>query len=682
MRNSHKIPSNIPIHSLNIKEHFNNLNQKQKLYCYYLYKASWAGMPIVFKQVSPESWDIFLMFYDIFKNNSINDIKKKVKDNSLENNINSFFNYVAIFFGNMGNYYSYGDKKFIPDIKRQKFEKIVKLFIKNKNSKQIIDKIYSINKNNKMLGYPEEGVTSYYSKNLAKKEIKLINKYMTSINMSPYNTTVVKNKVGKDNIYLIQVASEKTPIEKTIFKIDNFEGHKIGIIYESYSNEMKNIIKYLKEAHKYTSNKHQSNMIEMYIKHFEEGDINDHKKSQKHWIKDKGPIIETNMGFIESYRDPSGIRGEFESFVAVVNKKMSIRFENLVKKSNIFIKELPWEKEFEKDKFLKPDFTSLEIVTFVGSGIPLGINIPNYDDIRQTFGFKNVSLGNILRSSLTPSKEKIKYINDFDQDLYRKYVKDAFEIQVGGHELFGHGSGKLFMEMNDNVYNFDRNLINPLTKKKISSWYKIGETYDTVFGSLGSPYEECRAECVGLYLSTIPEMRKIFGFDNDDIMYINWLHMIKSGVTGLLMYDIEDKKWGQAHCWARYVIFNVLNESKIFELDIKDNYFTITLDKSKILNKGMSSLKKFMIKLQIYKSTANVKKAKELFYKYSKISNNILELIKIIEKNKKPKAIYIQPSFNLKNSNIKIKEYSTDSIGIIRSFMNNVHIFQHLQTYK
>ncbi len=61
--------------------------------------------------------------------------------------------------------------------------------------------------------------------------------------------------------------------------------------------------------------------------------------------------METNIGFIETYADPLAQRGEWEGFVAVVDKESTKKFEALVNVAPEFISKLPWTKEFEKDKF-------------------------------------------------------------------------------------------------------------------------------------------------------------------------------------------------------------------------------------------------------------------------------------------------------------------------------------------
>jgi dipeptidyl-peptidase-3 len=67
-------------------------------------------------------------------------------------------------------------------------------------------------------------------------------------------------------------------------------------------------------------------MVGKYVEHFKTGDMDAHRDSQRHWVKDKGPVVESNFGWIETYIDPTNERGYFEGWVAVVDKPKSEKF--------------------------------------------------------------------------------------------------------------------------------------------------------------------------------------------------------------------------------------------------------------------------------------------------------------------------------------------------------------------
>ena len=340
----------------------------------------------------------------------------------------------------------------------------------------------------------------------------------------PENTRLRKLPDGNFELLIASAVSKPPAGDRDIKDADTFDldgllaGKTMKLVYGDYINEMAQVALNLKKAGQYADNELQANMHEQYVKSFSTGSLLAYKDAQKSWVQDKGPMVESNIGqfarlsspspsllsrqvrgliktgFVETYRDPHGVRAEFEGFVAMVNQDRTKAFGKLVENAPKFIPLLPWSAEFEKDKFLSPDFTSLEVLAFSGSGIPSGINIPNYDDIRQNFGFKNVSLGNVI-SAKAPN-EPLPFLRDEDQAVFQKYREAAFEVTVGLHELLGHGTGKLLQETAPGEYNFDikNPPISPLTNKPVTSWYKPGQTWSSVFGPISGSYEECRAE--------------------------------------------------------------------------------------------------------------------------------------------------------------------------------------------
>lgn len=98
--------------------------------------------------------------------------------------------------------------------------------------------------------------------------------------------------------------------KETVFKLDG--GATLTLVYGDYSKELALIAAYHKKAAENAANDNQKKMQIAYGKSFEEGSLEAFKDAQRFWIRDKGPMVESNIGFVETYRDPHGVRGEWE----------------------------------------------------------------------------------------------------------------------------------------------------------------------------------------------------------------------------------------------------------------------------------------------------------------------------------------------------------------------------------
>lgn len=122
--------------------------------------------------------------------------------------------YSAAVFNNCGNFKSFGDTKFVPEINEQTFLKVVKASTAYGQHAAEMDTIWDKIKHELFsehdpyarIGFKDEngGQTSYYSSNITKAEAKMVDEWCQEINVSPLNTRLIKTA---DNEYEMRVSS-------------------------------------------------------------------------------------------------------------------------------------------------------------------------------------------------------------------------------------------------------------------------------------------------------------------------------------------------------------------------------------------------------------------------------------------------------------------------------------------
>ncbi|KAJ8129244.1 hypothetical protein O1611_g4391 [Lasiodiplodia mahajangana] len=683
--------TNVPICNIPVAEAFAALSRDEKLYAHHMCRASFAGTRIVLKQTSQESERIYDLIVALYRvaGGKWQDLAAKAEVGSQD--LEYFLDYAAMLLANVGNYRSTGDQKFVPRISIEAMRRLCHLDSKTRELfEAVVDAMYSTSIHQYGYSSVKGCASGYYphSTSVSKEDVDLVQRFLQSKNLLPENTRIIKHD-DAPNKYTVLRASAEADVQPSSHSF-NLDGQNATIILKTgdFNEPLGNAIVHLEAASNYAASEMQKDMIRNLVTSFRTGDHDKFKLAQTSWVQDRDPTVETIIGFIETYQDPHGVRGAWEGIVAIVNKNQSRKFGELVDRSGEFLAQLPWNgafvgleqgklSSFESDRFVKPDFTSLDTVGFLKSESPAGINLPNFEDICQTVGSKNLEFGNVNQAN--PSNEKIPFVHPEEVEWLRKYRDQAFEVMIGCHELLGHGSGRLLTELSPGAFNFDTDSlpINPLTGKAITSWYKPGETWASVFGADGSAIEECRADGVSLILLPNRDILSIFGFQEnsvpspDDIVYAGFLTFISGAIEGLSRWSPDTRKWGQAHRQGKFALLQCLLRCgpELLQLVEVNDEIQIKLDRSKIQTHAIPALSQFLLELQVHKSTANYEGALRLFNSYTEVDKTFARYRAIVLKQEPPRIQYVQPNTFIVGEGVEIRDYPATREGLIQSWV-------------
>lgn len=307
------------------------------------------------------------------------------------------------------------------------------------------------------------------------------------------------------------------------------ETYKVGGVY---SPAIERIVDNLNKAAQYAENDKQRDIINTLIKYYTTGDLKDFDEYSIKWVDDKDSKVDFINGFIESYGDPLGMTGSWESIVNFKNEEASHRTEVISSNAQWFEDNSPVDPRFRKDKVKGVSAKVITAAILAGDSYPatpIGINLPNANWIRAAHGSKSVTLENI-----TEAYDEASHGNGFNEEfvideptrkLMEQYLFITDNLHTDLHECLGHGSGRLLPGVDPDALK-----------------------------AHGSTLEETRADLFALYYLADPKLIELGLLDNPDAYKAEYYKYILNGLMTQLMRIEPGKDVEEAHMRNRKLI--------------------------------------------------------------------------------------------------------------------------------
>lgn len=497
---------------------FENLSLTQKIYIYCLSKATLLGRDITFDQQGK---------YNLRIRKTLEAVYLHYEGNRESEDFKAFEVYLKRVWFASGIHHHYGCEKFVPGFSEESFYEMVGA---------VADEYLPLSK-----GQSKEDLLGILVPVIFNPEVmpKRVNQTdgedLVQTSACNFYENVSQAEVERFYARMKEDGNEQAPSYGLNSKLTKRNGELVELKWTEdglYGAAIKEIVSWLLRAQKYAENEEQKHLIDLLVKYYRIGDLKDFDRYSIAWVQQHEGMIDFINGFIEVYGDPLGLKGTWEGIVEYKDLEATKRTQTISQNAQWFEDHSPVDPRFRKPEVKGVTANVICAAMLGGEEYPasaIGINLPNANWIRQEYGSKSVTIGN-----LTEAYNKAAQGNGFrdefviDEDtisLMNQYEDITDDLHTDLHECLGHGSGQL-----------------------------LPGTDPDALKAYGSTIEEARADLFGLYYVADHKLVELGLTPNDEAYKAQYYGYLMNGLLTQTIRIKEGDKIEEAHMRNRALI--------------------------------------------------------------------------------------------------------------------------------
>jgi len=497
---------------------FENLSLTQKIYIYCLSKATLLGRDITFDQQGK---------YNLRIRKTLEAVYLHYEGNRESEDFKAFEVYLKRVWFASGIHHHYGCEKFVPGFSEESFYEMVGA---------VADEYLPLSK-----GQSKEDLLGILVPVIFNPEVmpKRVNQTdgedLVQTSACNFYENVSQAEVERFYARMKEDGNEQAPSYGLNSKLTKRNGELVELKWTEdglYGAAIKEIVSWLLRAQKYAENEEQKHLIDLLVKYYRTGDLKDFDRYSIAWVQQHEGMIDFINGFIEVYGDPLGLKGTWEGIVEYKDLEATKRTQTISQNAQWFEDHSPVDPRFRKPEVKGVTANVICAAMLGGEEYPasaIGINLPNANWIRQEYGSKSVTIGN-----LTEAYNKAAQGNGFrdefviDEDtisLMNQYEDITDDLHTDLHECLGHGSGQL-----------------------------LPGTDPDALKAYGSTIEEARADLFGLYYVADHKLVELGLTPNDEAYKAQYYGYLMNGLLTQTIRIKEGDKIEEAHMRNRALI--------------------------------------------------------------------------------------------------------------------------------